>query len=538
MKKFHSLIIAILLLSEVSFSQTVSFNHIPAWESTEYLTGKISNTTISDQRILVYLYFDGWWWVKPYGSSPLTIILPDSSWYCNVTTGGCDAYADRFTAFIVPDSYTIPGISFQNKLPDELYQFPNCNTIRKQGKRKIEFSGLQWTVKNNSAGCAIGPGPNLFSADTSDIFIDEEQHLHLKIAHHPDDGLWYCSEVIADTSLGYGKYRFSINNRLDTLDKNAVLGLFTWDDYANNNYYAEIDLEASRWGNEADSNFQYVIQPWDVTGNRYRLNVGSAENSIHEFIWTNDTVFFNSYDGENNLFNTWKYYGEYMPVPNRENTRINLWLYLNPPANNNDIEIEIKSFIFQNLIDAPTGINASDGEDTTAVNIYWNETLPGYYYMVYRNTENNPETSTKSFNEWIINTEYSDTTALPGIEYYYWVRASDNNTGSNTTGYSSGYSNYDIGWRKSTVGIIENSKILKIFPNPAKNEINIVLPNFIKWPCHFYIYDLNGNLLYKNHHIENNTNITLPQLADGEYIILFEIDNLMKETVKLQILRK
>jgi hypothetical protein len=42
---------------------------------------------------------------------------------------------------------------------------------------------------------------------------------------------------------------FTIDSRVDLLDRNIVLGLFTWDTYAPQYNYREIDFEFSRWQN-------------------------------------------------------------------------------------------------------------------------------------------------------------------------------------------------------------------------------------------------------------------------------------------------
>ena len=72
-----------------------------------------------------------------------------------------------------------------------------------------------------------------------------------------------------DAADAASEYRFSVDSRLDTLDQNVVLGLFTYD-HSPEYSHREIDVEASRFGDPGALNGQYVIQPWNSLGNRRR----------------------------------------------------------------------------------------------------------------------------------------------------------------------------------------------------------------------------------------------------------------------------
>ena len=88
----------------------------------------------------------------------------------------------------------------------------------------------------------VGPGPNYFSA--SNVRVDAKGRLHLRIAK--TQGRWYSAEIGLDHSLGYGTYTWTLASRVDQLDANAVLGLFTYDDTSPAHAHREIDIEASR----------------------------------------------------------------------------------------------------------------------------------------------------------------------------------------------------------------------------------------------------------------------------------------------------
>ena len=85
-----------------------------------------------------------------------------------------------------------------------------------------------------------------------DVWVDRESRLHLKISKRNDR--WYAVEIISEKDFGYGEYSFYLSSRVDLLDKNVVLGLFTWDD---NTFItdanSEIDIEFARWGGRGGS---------------------------------------------------------------------------------------------------------------------------------------------------------------------------------------------------------------------------------------------------------------------------------------------
>lgn len=435
------LILALFFQLQIIVGQSIQLTHIPTWGSQENLKGKVNNTVIEDNQILVYIYVEGWWWVKPYGTNPFTTILSDSTWACNVTTGGNDKYAQRFIAFIVPVGFIIPGVSFQNDLPEDLYNYPYQLACRQPGVRKIDFCGYEWIVKKSEA--QIGPDNNYWTDDTNHVFVDDEGELHLSIVN--SNNKWYCSEVIADTAFGYGTYSFNIKTG-EGLTPYSVLGMFTWDEYANNDFYREIDIELSQWGDSLNENFQYVIQPWSNPANIHRFNIPDYENSTHKFTWKVDTVDFLSLTADSSVVNSWVYSGEDCYEPSSTaNPRINLWLFQHHTPQQ-DIHFTISNFSFEYPLEAPTGINASDGTDSTKVIIQWDDSGEGMYYGVYRSIGNSSSTATLQTPAWLNENYFEDTFALNNTPYYYFVRCSDNPEGSNISGYASGFSEADTGW--------------------------------------------------------------------------------------------
>ncbi len=132
----------------------------------------------------------------------------------------------------------------------------------------LSFSGYTWRIKSSET--PVGPGPNYFSNSPENVWVDEMGQLHLKITRK--NGQWFCAEVISEKTFGYGTYRFYLASRIDLLNENVVLGLFTWDD--DSIYYnREIDIEFSRWGDPTNDNAQFVVQPYFHTDNIHRFTI-------------------------------------------------------------------------------------------------------------------------------------------------------------------------------------------------------------------------------------------------------------------------
>jgi len=325
-------------------SPTIHLTHVPDCGSTENLRGKVSCALPSEYKVAVYIFVSGWY-NKPYWASPSTPIKSDGTWITDITTGKNDAYATQIAAFLIPISYSPPLMHGEPILPAELYSnaLSYAMITRTCSSKTIQFSGRTWNVK--SSPVPVGPGPNYFSADPFNVWVDAAGRLHLKITHQGDR--WLCSEVITTEPLGYGKYTFSLASRADLLDQNAVLGLFTWDDNAPEYNYRELDIEFSRWGAAGNENAQYVIQPWDHPGNLHRFPITlSAGVSTHSFDWQASQVDFASVQDSQPL-QTWTYTGSDNPPPGNGNARINLWLMNgSPPSDGQEVEVIIQAFDF------------------------------------------------------------------------------------------------------------------------------------------------------------------------------------------------
>jgi hypothetical protein len=239
-------------------------------------------------------------------------------------------------------------------------------------KGDLSFSGYEWLHKSSTT--VVGPGPNLFSKDSTNVWVDANGMLHLKITKK--NGKWYSSEVISQKSMGYGTYIFTTASDLTTFNEKAVLGLFTWDDYSfASQANSEVDIEFARWNNASDSFLLSTsVQPvWFENGpflertHRPNMQVSKLKNTCtHVFKWMPTKIEWNSYEGDTypstKLIASWSFDLNnparskkeggilsnpiIIPAPtDSTKARINLWLFNGQaPANGTETEVIIKSF--------------------------------------------------------------------------------------------------------------------------------------------------------------------------------------------------
>jgi hypothetical protein len=204
----------------------------------------------------------------------------------------------------------------------------------------LSFSGYIWRVKQ-SGGMKVGPGPNYFSR--SNAWVDSLGRLHLaitKVGRH-----WKVGEVYNTRSLGYGTYTWVLDSRVDNLDPNMVLGLFTYDSNSPQFNFREIDVEASRWGNASDpTNAQFVVQPYaSWPGNLTRITQGPSLPATFSFTWTSTGLSFSA-PGASPSSTT--YTGPDRPPAGGEVADMNLWLNDHAPMYGLGAEVVIRSFTF------------------------------------------------------------------------------------------------------------------------------------------------------------------------------------------------
>lgn len=237
----------------------------------------------------------------------------------------------------------------------------------------IQFAGMSWKVKSGLAG----PGPNNWSDSPASVWVDNDGALHMKI--RKIGNTWYCSEISALQSFGYGEYRFYLASDVEKYDPEVVVGLFTYETDTR-----EIDIEFSRWGNQANVDGYYTVQPV-VPGNQQTFVPNLAgKKSTHKFTWSKQNIFYQSYFGHyaslpsvDSLIQQWNYTGSYNPPVGNERLHINFWLFQgHAPVNQQEAELVVKSVVVPantDILDLPvsTGMKISPNpfKDTISVEL-------------------------------------------------------------------------------------------------------------------------------------------------------------------------
>ena len=93
--------------------------------------------------------------------------------------------------------------------------------------KQINWSGIMWNVRSGSGG----PGPNVLSSSTNNVWVDSNKKLHLKITK--SNNKWYCAEISTVKPAKYGTYKFTVDSDPSKLSKDVVSGMFYYLDYQN-----------------------------------------------------------------------------------------------------------------------------------------------------------------------------------------------------------------------------------------------------------------------------------------------------------------
>lgn len=320
--------------------------------------GTVTGVKPETCKIVVYAHAGAVWWVQPLADAPLTTIGADGTW--RTETHGGNEYAATLVANgfearatvtdLPPVGGKVLAVSRVEGGAVAVRQHAVASSPQIAGKTAdwptIRFAGYDWLVKTTGDE-RFGPGPNFFGRESVRV---EPGGVRLSIVEK--GGSFYCGELIAKRHFGYGTYRFEMASRLDDLDKNVIMGLFTWSDAPEQNH-REIDIEFSRWGIIQDKNAQYAIQPYERPGNlsRFALPSGVA-HTAHTIKWTPEYVSFWSEviraDGGKDRIAE-HIFTKNLPEPGDESLRINLWLYKGTKPSGGSTEVLISDFTFTPL---------------------------------------------------------------------------------------------------------------------------------------------------------------------------------------------
>ncbi len=303
---------------------------------TDIIDGRVTGAQ-PGQRIVLYAKTDGRWGLCQQSDQPFTNIESDGRWKASVHLGL------QYASLLVIPTYDPPQQT--ESLPIVGNGVVALAVVNGEGQapvlpspKTLSFSGYEWTT---SAGPIFHAGSRNFF-DPANVWTDESGALHLRISGSP--GKWAAAEVKLTRSLGYGTYRFQLND-ISHLEPSALLTLITWDGVGTESTRRELDVELGRWGDPENTNVNYVVQPYYVPANfvTFRVPPGAYTHSFH---WEPGQVTFSTVAGPGNtggrVINQ-HVFTSGVPPPEGKSVRIGLYVFHQgkiPLKNENEVIID------------------------------------------------------------------------------------------------------------------------------------------------------------------------------------------------------
>jgi len=286
---------------------------------TDVIEGKVGGSR-QGQQIVLYSKTGGFWWLQPRLNSPTTPILPDGVWRNEVHL------ATDYAALLVDSTYhPIPVLA---ELPKPGHGIDTVAATRGQEQSSsffVNFSGFQWRVRKvpSDRGGAVNP------YDPRNAYVDEAGALHLQIVNRNNQ--WTCSEVSLTRSLGYGTYSFTVEDT-SHLEPAVMFGMFTWDFSTDQENHREFDINISRWGDSANQNAEFVVQPASEAINMSRFEA-PAGRLKHTIIWEAGRVTmmtFRALAGARTVLVSKRVFTSQVPTEGSESVRMTFFVYSDP----------------------------------------------------------------------------------------------------------------------------------------------------------------------------------------------------------------
>ncbi len=293
---------------------SIQFTRIPQADPegsalNDIVEGRVTGAS-NGQKIVLYAK-TGKWFVQPLVDQPLTDVRPDFKW-TNATHLGT-----HYAALLVKDGYRPQNVL--DALPQaggNILAVAVVPGAAKPPSPVVEFSGYRWRLRD--APSSRG-GQNVYSP--SNFAVDEKGALHLRISRTKEE--WGCAEASLTRNLGYGTYEFVVRG-LEALEPAAVFDMFTYDYASGGQHNREMNFEISRWGNPAQKNAQYVLQPYYVAANVHRFEAPAGVLTF-SLRWQQGRATFRTLRGpalvSEHVFTAG------VPSPGIESARIALFIY-------------------------------------------------------------------------------------------------------------------------------------------------------------------------------------------------------------------
>jgi hypothetical protein len=270
---------------------SISFTKIPpaaqgGRERVDTISGRVSGAR-PGQQVVIYAH-SGQWWVQPWPDHPFISIKADSTWNTETHLGF------EYAALLVePDYHPLPTMDVA---PTQGGSVALVTIVKGVGTPQfaptgsLKFSGYDWGVRMIASD--RGGTNNLY--DPENAWTDASGALHMQIKKK--SGRWSCAEIFLNRSLGYGTYSVTVRDT-SRLEPAAVFSMFTFEEWAGEQYYREMDVEVGRWGDAANkNNAQYVIQPFYIPGNLFAFAAPSG-TLTYVLRWESGHATFKTFRG-------------------------------------------------------------------------------------------------------------------------------------------------------------------------------------------------------------------------------------------------
>ena len=109
-------------LSVSQAAPVIIITNLPAYGSTNDLSGVVLNVAPAVYAVAAFIYVPGYGWVsKPTCGQPLSPLQVDGSWSADITTGGSDSNATRVAALVVSTNYNQPCLLGAQFIPTNVF---------------------------------------------------------------------------------------------------------------------------------------------------------------------------------------------------------------------------------------------------------------------------------------------------------------------------------------------------------------------------------------------------------------------------------
>jgi hypothetical protein len=235
-------------------------------ERIDTIAGRVRNAR-PKQQIVIYAH-SGQWWVQPWPDHPFIPINADSTWTTETHLG-----FEYAVLLVDPEYHPLPilDVAPTQGGPVALVKIvKGTGTPQLAPTGSLKFSGYDWGVRMIASD--KGGANNLYEPENA--WTDASGALHMQIKKK--SGSWSCAEIFLNRSLGYGTYSVTVRDT-SHLEPAAAFSMFTFDEWASEERFREMDVEVGGRGDAANqNNARYVVQPFYITGNLFSFATPSG----------------------------------------------------------------------------------------------------------------------------------------------------------------------------------------------------------------------------------------------------------------------